>query len=182
MSSRSSITDLVDATSPPEAVRFDFEATFRAQYPKIARVIARVVRDPARSEELAVEVFVKLWRSPRAQGKKAEGWLYRVAVRKALDELRRQARRARYERFVRLGQPPVSPEQAHAANEEQQRVRLVLAVIDRRQAELLLLRANELSYDEAAVALGLNPASVGTLLSRAQQAFRKEYLRRYGQE
>ncbi len=181
MSSPTDIADLVDASTTPEAA-FDFEATFRAQYPRIARVIGRVVRDPARSEEPAVEVFLKLWRTPRAQGDKADGWLYRVAVRKALDELRHQTRRARYERLVGPDRPPTNPEQALAANEEQQRVRVVLAVIKRRQAELLLLRANQLSYDEAAAALGLNPASIGTLLSRAQEAFRKEYVRRYGQQ
>jgi RNA polymerase sigma-70 factor (ECF subfamily) len=181
MSSRSDITDLIDAVREREAV-FDFEAVFRAQYSRIARVIARVVRDPARSEEIAVEVFLKLWRSPSAQGERAEGWLYRVAVRKALDELRRQARRARYERLFGFGQPTANPEQSHAANEEQQRVRTILALMEQRQAELLLLRANELSYGELAAALRLNPASVGTLLCRAQQAFRKEYVRRYGQE
>src|SRR5690242_1683097 len=181
MSSRSDITDLIDAVAAPEAA-FDFEAVFRAQYPRIARVIARVVRNDARSEELAVEVFLKLWRSPRAQGDKAGGWLYRVAVRKALDDLRRQARRARYERLFGSGQTLANPEQTHAANEEQQRVRTILALMERRQAELLLLRANELSYGEVAAALDLNPASVGTLLSRAQKAFRKEYVKRYGQE
>lgn len=110
MSSRSDITDLIDAVAAPEAA-FDFEAVFRAQYPRIARVIARVVRNDARSEELAVEVFLKLWRSARAQGDKAGGWLYRVAVRKALDELRRQARRARYERLFGSGQTLANPEQ-----------------------------------------------------------------------
>lgn len=181
MGSRTDITDMADAITSCE-VSFDLEAAFRAHYPRIARVIARVVHDPARSEELAVEVFLKLWRTPRAQGEKTEGWLYRAAVRKALDELRRQTRRARYERLFGLGHPPTNPEQAHAANEEQQRVRVALAAIERRQAELLLLRANDLSYDEIAAALGLNPASVGTLLRRAQEAFRKEYVRRYGQE
>jgi RNA polymerase sigma-70 factor (ECF subfamily) len=178
MGSRSELVDGMTAGEAP----FDFEATFRAQYARIARVIARVVRDPARSEELAVEVFLKLWRSPSAQGDKAEGWLYRVAVRKALDELRRQTRRARYERLFGFGAKVANPEEIHAASEGQQRVRLVLALIDRRQAELLLLRGHDLSYDELAAALGLNPASIGTLLSRAQQAFRKEYVRRYGQE
>jgi len=110
MSSRSDITDLIDAVAAPEAA-FDFEAVFRAQYPRIARVIARVVRNDARSEELAVEVFLKLWRSPRAQGDKAGGWLSRVAVRKALDDLRRQARRARYERLFGSGQTLANPEQ-----------------------------------------------------------------------
>jgi RNA polymerase sigma-70 factor (ECF subfamily) len=177
MSSRTDVVDGVKISEMP----FDFEETFRRQYARIARVIARVVRDPARSEELAVEVFLKLWRSPGAHGEKSDGSLYRVAVRKALDELRRLTRRARYEAFFGFGKSSRNPEEIHAANEEQQRVRLILALIDRRQAELLLLRGNDFSYDELASALNLNPASIGTLLSRAQQAFRREYVKRYGQ-
>ncbi len=159
---------------------FDLDAIFRAQYERIARVIARVVRDPARAEELAVEVFLKLWRNRQAQGEKAEGWLYRTAVRTGLDELRRQTRRARYESFFQFVRATPTPEQLHSASEEQERVRLVLSMIGRRQAELLLLRSQGLSYDEVASALEMNPASVGTLLSRAQNAFRKEYIKRYG--
>ena len=161
---------------------FDFEATFRAQYEHIARVIASVVKDRARAEELAVEVFLKLWRSPSAQGEKAEGWLYRTAVRRGLDELRQRTRRSRYESLLRVGQKVPTPEDVRNAAEEQEKVRLVLAVLASRQAELLILRSQGLSYEELAMALELNPASIGTLLSRAQDAFRKEYLKRYGTE
>jgi RNA polymerase sigma-70 factor (ECF subfamily) len=161
---------------------FDFEATFRAQYERVARVIARVVQDPARAEELAVEVFLKLWRNPRAHGENAEGWLYRTAVREGLDELRRRTRRSRYERLLGWAKQAPTPEQVRESNEEQQNVRLVLAAIDPRRAELLLLRSHGLSYDELASALDLNPVSIGTLLSRAQHAFRKEYVKRYGQQ
>ena len=52
---------------------FDLEDLFRAQYRHIADVIARVVRDPARAEELAVEVFLKLSRNRKAQGENALG-------------------------------------------------------------------------------------------------------------
>jgi RNA polymerase sigma-70 factor (ECF subfamily) len=45
---------------------------------------------------------------------------------------------------------------------------------------LLVLRSQGFSYEELAATLNLNPASIGTLLSRAQHAFRKEYTRRYG--
>jgi RNA polymerase sigma-70 factor (ECF subfamily) len=161
---------------------FDLEAIFRDQYERIAHVIARVVRDPARAEELAVEVFLKLARDQRAQGERAEGWLYRSAVRMGLDELRRRTRRARYEGFFRVGRATPTPEEIYGSNEEQERVRLVLATIGRRPAELLLLRSQDLSYDEVASVLGLNPASVGKLLSRAQHTFRKEYIKRYGQQ
>jgi RNA polymerase sigma-70 factor (ECF subfamily) len=75
-----------------------------------------------------------------------------------------------------------TPEDIRAANEDQERVRFVLSIIKPRQAELLLLHSHGFSYDELASALHLNPASVGTLLSRALQAFRKEYVKRYGEE
>ncbi len=174
------VVDMRASVSP-----FDLEALFRSQYGRVARIIARVVRDPARAEDLAVEVFLKLWRNPKAGGEKVEGWLYRVALRAGLDELRRQTRRARYEGLlglVRAKRAPVTPEELHLATEEQDRVRFVLSIIEPRQAAFLLLRSQGFSYDEVASTLNLNPASVGTLLSRAQQAFRKEYIKRYGQE
>ena len=43
---------------------FDFEAVFREDYRAVTRLIARVVRDSGRAEELAVETFWRLWRTP----------------------------------------------------------------------------------------------------------------------
>jgi RNA polymerase sigma factor (sigma-70 family) len=166
-------------TSAP-STPLDIESLFRARFDRIARVIARVVRDPARAEELAVEAFVRLWRTPKAHTPQAEAWLYRTAVRLGLDELRRQTRRARYENLLAVIRCIPTPEQLHAAAEEQDRVRTVLASLPARQAELLLLRSHELSYAELAAALDIHPASLGTLLARAQKSFRKEYVRRYG--
>ena len=160
----------------------EIESVFQAQYTRLARVIARVIRDPARAEELAVDVFLKWSRNRNAHGENAEGWLYRAAVRTGLNELRRQTRQDRYERLFALIRKSPTPEDLLAAREEQQRVRVLLGSIGPRQAELLLLRSEGLTYDELASVLNMNPASIGTLLSRAQQAFRKEYLRRYGKE
>ena len=161
---------------------FDLESLFRAQYQRIAALIARVVRDHARAEELAVEVFLKLSRDRKAQSENVEGWLYRAAVRVGLDELRRKTRRQRYEALFGLARAAPTPEEIHAAAEEREKVRQVLSAIASRQAELLLLRSEGLSYLELASALHLNPDSVGTLLSRAQQAFRKEYIKRHGKQ
>ena len=161
---------------------FDFESVFRTHYGRIARVIARVAGDPARAEELAAELFLKLWRSRRLQEQWTEAWLYKSAVRRALDELRKRTRRARYESLIGFTRRSSTPEEVRATSEEQERVRSVLAAMKARQAELLVLRSQGLSYSELALALNLNPASVGTLLSRAQKAFRKEYIKRYGEE
>jgi RNA polymerase sigma-70 factor (ECF subfamily) len=178
--------EAVAGDSASESAPFDLDSVFRAQFARMARVIARVVRDQGRAEELAVEAFLKLWRSPQVHNadSNVEAWLYRTAVRLGLDELRRQTRRSRFENCLRFASPAPapSPEELHAAVEEQSRVRVVLAALPRRQSELLLLRSHDLSYNEVAAALEIHPASLGKLLARAQQSFRKEYIKRYGQQ
>lgn len=56
----------------------DLEEVFRSHYNRIARVIAGVIPDQARAEELPVEVLLKWSRHPTAHGKGVEGWLYRA--------------------------------------------------------------------------------------------------------
>lgn len=119
---------------------------------------------------------------PKGAKRKRAGWLYRVAVRRGLDELRREKRRTHYERLLRFTTSEPTPEEIRRATEVQERARVALAALQSRQAELRVLRSHGFSYEELAVSLDLNPVSVGTLLGPAQQAFRKEYLARYGQE
>jgi len=172
-------TEAAVEMKPGGEVRCDVESVFHLQYGRIARVIARVIRDPARAEELAVEVFLKWSKTPQAPGENVEGWLYRAAVRAGQDELRRQIRRSRYERLFSFVRGAPTPEEILAVRQEQQRVDVVLSVLKPQQAELLVLRSHGLSFEELASTLDLNPASVGTLLSRAQESFRKEFIRRY---
>jgi RNA polymerase sigma-70 factor, ECF subfamily len=173
------------ADSKANETHLDIETVFRTYYGRVARIIARAVRDRARSEELAVEVFLKLWRNHKAQSENVEGWLYRVAVRAGLDELRRQRRREHYERMLGWVQPRLpaaTPEDIHFVSQKQERVRSVLSILKPRQAQFLLLRSHDLTYQEVASILNVNPASIGTLVSRAEESFRKEYIKRYGQE
>jgi RNA polymerase sigma-70 factor (ECF subfamily) len=159
----------------------DFGEIFHIHYPRIARVIARMVQDPGRAEELAAEVFWKFWRNSNIPSQSVSSWLYRSAVRTALDELRRQHRRGRFERVLGFLRVVPSPEQVLAGEQDQQQVRSVLSAMRVRDAELLILRSEGLSYQEVAKVLRLNETSIGTLFRRAQQAFRKEYVKRYGQ-
>jgi RNA polymerase sigma-70 factor (ECF subfamily) len=104
----------------------------------------------------------------------------------ALNELRAELRRSRYETVFAflssyLPNSTPSPEQIRAAKEEQEQIRIVLNKLSRRDAELLLLRNSGLSYGEIADSLHLKQSSVGTLLSRAEQAFRKEFIKLYGE-
>jgi RNA polymerase sigma factor (sigma-70 family) len=167
------------AEAPTES--FDFETVFRTHYRRIARVIFRVVQDPSRAEELAVEVFWKLWRHPSAQGPHCAAWLHRSAVRVGLDELRKRSRREKYERWFGFNSSSGDPERARETNEERMRIRTVLASLRSQDAQLVALRAEGLSYEELSEALAVKPTSIGTMLRRAQEGFRKEYVKRYGE-
>ena len=66
--------------------------------------------------------------------------------------------------------------------ERRVRVRSVLGALKPREAQLLLLRASGLAYRELAQTLGIGPASVGTLLARAEAEFERRFRARYGDD
>jgi len=174
----------MDAAAPVTGANvrdaLEFDALFAAYYQRLARLLYRVSGDTHRAEELAAEAFWRLHRRPPAHNGNIEGWLYRTGLRLALDQLKREARRARYESLARFFSASPAPDRALHESDERRRVRAVLASLPRRDAELLLLRSEGLTLAEIAAALTLHAPSVGTFIARAQRAFRGEFERRYG--
>lgn len=159
----------------------DFDSLFAANYKPLARVIYRILGDSAAAEELAAEAFWKLHRSPPASKGNLAGWLYRTGLRLAFDSLKKRKRRALYEAKAPVSAAVQNPEEVVNQQEQQARVRLALSSLNPVQASLLILRSEGHSLNEIAAILVLNPNSVGTLLARADAAFRKEYVNRYGE-
>jgi RNA polymerase sigma-70 factor (ECF subfamily) len=158
----------------------DLERVFRLHYARITKLIARITRDPGRAEELAVEVFLR-WKANRTEDDRAiTGWLSRTAVRLALDEVRRQDRRGRLAHVEASLRVQPNPEEIYHSEDQRARVVAVLSRLKPRDADILTLRAQGMSYEELAELLSINTASIGKLVSRAQHAFRREYLKCYG--
>ena len=160
-----------------------FETLFYRHYDRVYGLLYRLVGNRAEAEDLAQEVFIKLYkhtsrrrlRWPDKQ-QNIGAWLYRVATNAGYDALK--ARKRRWQRDTLLVPDPQGApgaEQSVAGQEEQVLVRTALSRLPQRQAQLLLLRQMSFSYAECAAACDVAPGSVGTLLSRAAAAFRKEY-------
>lgn len=158
-----------------------FEELFNAYYPRLARLLYRATGDIDRAEELATEAFWRLHHKPPPSKSNVEGWLYRTGLRLALDQLKKERRRVRYESLASMFGAVITPEQAIEKDQERNRVRQTLAALKPEHASSLLLRSEGFSYAEIAEALNVNQASTGVMLARAEQAFRKEFVRRYGQ-
>ncbi len=159
-----------------------FEAVFLEHWQPIYRVLVRLVGDHADAEDLALETFWQLYHRPPSNehGRNLGGWLYRVATNLGLNALRARKRRARHEQEAERRQAEqISADASDPADpdrdEERARVRAVLAGMDSRQAQLLLLRYSGLSYKELAGALDVSANSVGTLLVRAEREFELRY-------
>lgn len=158
-----------------------FEALFLEHWPSVYRILRRLVGDPAEAEDLALEAFLRLYHQNQGQPEllKAGGWLYRVATRLGLNAIRGWKRREQYElkagRDALEESDQLSPAEILAMQEERRQVRGVLARMNERQSQLLVLRYSGLSYKEIAEALDLAPASIGPLLVRAEREFEKQY-------
>jgi len=157
----------------------DFEVLFESYWKQVCAVTYRLVGDWAEAEDLALEAFLQLYRNPPRQPDNLGGWLYRVATNLGLNALRASNRRQGYEEqagtIMLEKYPPGEPAEETERIQEQEQVRLALARMQPRSAQLLVLRHSGLSYAELAAALDMNPNSVGTMLVRAEREFEKIY-------
>src|SRR5262245_47627677 len=96
-------------------------------------IIARMVGDRAYAEELASEVFWRLYRQhlPADRSHNLAGWLYRAAVTIGIDALRAVSRRKRYEEAAAqtmiAASNPVDPYDQLFRAERAEQVRVALA-------------------------------------------------------
>lgn len=160
-----------DALSPA------FEGLFRAEYARVVGIAHRVLADQAEAEDVAQDVFVSFYRSHAAEASYGPAWLHAAAAHAALNALRGRDRRSRREAaqaVPRDARAIDDPAEAVVASETRDEVRAVLARLPERSAAMLALRYAGLSYAEIAAALDVRASSVGTLLRRAEDAFRRE--------
>jgi RNA polymerase sigma-70 factor (ECF subfamily) len=156
-----------------------FDTIFTEHYARVFAILFRLTGDRAEADDLTAETFWRLWERPPASAENLAGWLYRVATRTGYNRLRANRRRENYE--AQSGsdalpfQSPADPARMVEQRSERERVRTVLRKMPLRDVQVLILRHSDLSYKEIAAALDINAASVGKLLSRAEDRFEVLY-------
>jgi RNA polymerase sigma-70 factor, ECF subfamily len=168
-----------------------FARLYDEHWTGVHRLLARLLGDAEAAGDLAQEVFVQLFRKPpEPGGAPVRAWLSRVALHCGYNALRSDRRRRTREDAV-ARDPALSPigggeagmaDITDAANraEERDLVRRALVRLSERHRDCLVLRSEGLSYAEIAAALGIAQGSVGTLLARAERAFKDAYLAQRG--
>lgn len=158
-----------------------FQRLFREHYSGVARKLYALTGDYAAAEDLAQEVFLRLYRNPPDRLEAVGAWLHRVLTRVGYDYLRQQAsgrtllakETARVAAWSEATAP--SGETEVIREWEKDVVRRVLQKLSDRDRTALLLREEGYSYEEIARRLDINPKIVGSLLARAEERMKKKY-------
>lgn len=170
-------TTLIKKQSNP-----DFQTIFRMHYPKVVRQITGFTGNITTAEDLAQEVFVRLYNLDWAQIQNMDAWLTKCSFHAVCNYFRGEKRRVAREALeYQLNYPALKSNEENRIEdlliqeETKHNVLEALSMLGERDRLLLLLKYQEYSYREIAETLELNPASVGTLLARARKQFKNLY-------
>ena len=156
-----------------------FETIFYRHYDRVYGLLFRLLGSRQEAEDVTQEVFLKLYSQSfdRRRDHNLSAWLYRVATNMGYNHIRSRQRRWSRDKVLvpDNSEGQGDPVEAAAKSEDRDRVRAALAQLPERQTQMLLLRQMGFSYAELAGCFDLSPSSVGTLLARASEAFRKVY-------
>lgn len=155
-----------------DPLRDQFER-FREHEPHIRRIVLRIVRDPARADDVIQETYVVALSSGGA-ARDPRRWLARVARNFALLARRRDERRARNERAgARLGAArPV--DEAIADAEAHRRVFRALRRLPAIDRHMLTLRyAEKVNFLDIGARVGLSAEAARSRVRRALDTLRE---------
>ena len=158
-----------------------FAALFDRHQASVARFAFRFVGEQAKAEELAQDIFVKLYRNAKAYrpSAKFKTFLFRVAANHCLNEVRRGEYRVKHttgedaqREADALPQPgAATPDQELAGRELEETVGDALAQLsDRERAAFTMCRFEGMAYRDIASALSASEAAVKSLIHRATLA------------
>lgn len=192
---RSDVQLMLDVKAGDEV---SFELLLRKYRSPLVNFLARMVRDRGMAEELAQEVFLRVYRARKgyAPSAKFTTWMFRIASNLALNAIRD----GRYRQLeisidqpMEIGDdsaPPWEVAERRPSVEQELMARDRAAIIqraiaqlpDKQRAAVLLHKYQELDYDEIAGILECSEAALKSLLFRAYETLRVELAPLVGQQ
>lgn len=170
-----------------------FESLLDKYHNKIINFIYRFIGDKTEAQDLAQEVFLRVYRFAQDYTPKAKfsTWIYKIAKNLALNELRRKKLHrllsldgvfSTEEGEISFPQIDNNNISARADMEKQDLINAVKKAIDclpaNQKLAVILRRYDDLPYSEIAGIIGCSESAVKSLLNRAKEAL-KENLKLY---
>lgn len=159
-----------------DTARVFVEGLFAKHHSEIYAYLVRMLRDGDLAADLTQDAFIKAYRAYDSleKNENARAWLYQIAHRVALDELRRR-------KIVRMipwtgesrGAAPSAERLAMDLRLSGPLERALAKIPERQRAALLLAELHDLSGLELAEAMGVSHVAARAILTRARESLRK---------
>ena len=167
-----------------------FELLLRKYRSPLVNFLYRMVRDRAVAEDLAQEVFLRVYRARQqyAPSAKFTTWMFRIATNLALNSVRDNRRRQLEismdqttdtgedeQRAMEVPDRAPSVEQELVARSRAESImKAIHSLPEKQRAAVLLHKYQELDYDEIARVLECSESALKSLLFRAYETLRVE--------
>ncbi len=168
-----------------------FKQVVELYHGKVYNTVIGFLRSDELADDLAQEVFITVFESiDKFRGDSLlSTWIYRIAVTKSLEHLRKQKRKKRWGMFYSLFNEDLSPRfessdyhHPGVALEDRELGELLFKAVDKlpelQRAAFTFQKIEGMSYEETASVLNTSTAAVESLLQRANMNLRK-YLTSY---
>jgi len=168
---------------------FAFEVLVRRHQASVLNLVYRYVGNKTKAQDLAQEVFIRVWRAADRYEPKAKfaTWIYSITVNLCLNEMKFGKKRKMIPWEVGKEEPssvyetdsevPHSPEDLLLAKERSRRISESLQSLPENQRMALILkRYDGLSYEEIAKVMGCSVPAVESLLVRAKRGLQEKLI------
>jgi RNA polymerase sigma-70 factor, ECF subfamily len=168
-------TGMSETRNHEAATRF-VEGLFAKHHTEIYAYLVRMLRDGELAADLTQDAFVKAYKAydTLQKDENARAWLYQIAHRVALDEIR-------HRKIVRMvpwtgesrGAAPSAERIAMDLQLSGPLERALARIPERQRAALLLAEIHDLSGLELAAAMGVSHVAARAILTRARESLRR---------
>jgi RNA polymerase sigma-70 factor (ECF subfamily) len=152
---------------------------------RVFHTVLNILQDSKEAEDAAQETFIQVFES--VSGFKEESslstWIYRIAVRKALDKIRRKKTRQRLHQLLPWWMPDEKKSGDDmfyhpgimAENKEKAAVlfRAIESLPEKQKLAFTLIKVQGLNYEEVCSIMQQNIKAVESLITRAKQNLQK---------
>lgn len=151
--------------SSPDSERWS--VLYREAFPRVYRALVAALFDRDAALDALHDAFEEGLRRPPHDDRNIEGWLYRVALRRARRSWRRSARN------VALDFAPSAPDGVDRTLDRLEIGRLLAMLTDRQREILVAHYFLGLRHDEIAELLAIRPGTVAATINQAIGKMRK---------
>jgi RNA polymerase sigma-70 factor (ECF subfamily) len=153
---------------------------------RVFHTVLNILQDTKEAEDAAQETFIQVFESINSF--KAESslstWIYRIAVRKALDKIRRRKTRKQLRQFLPWWMPDENKSSEAlfqhpgiaAENKEKAAIlfKAIEALPEKQKLAFTLIKVQGMNYEEACEVMQQNIKAVESLISRAKMNLQKQ--------